>query len=159
MTRPSILGRATRAVVALAIVLVGMLAPAIVPTAAAAGPCGNRGHAYLVTQSGSVYLSGCQDDYRFGVPTVSLQRFDVVQLAGNRIQPGTPIDWSVYFSNGAVEGVTTTPAGNNTVVAQQLNQYYFTGSAPLGPVYFYASYQAAGGARYNYVHIATVQLR
>jgi hypothetical protein len=129
------------------------------PARAAAGPCGNLGQAYVITQSGTVYMSGCEGDQRFGVQTISLQRFDVVQLAGNGIKSGTPITFKLSVPDGSTETYTTTNAGKNTVVPQEPNSYFFKGTAPLGLYTFSANYTSANGKSVSNEPVVRVQLR
>lgn len=152
--------RIARLLTAFAVAMLATIAPALAATpASAAGPCGNLGHSYLITQSGSLYVSGCQGDQRFGVQTISLQRFDVVQLAGNNIRPRTSITFTIRVPDGSTQTIVTTAADGGGVVRQEPNTYFFTGSAPLGTYQFFSAYTAKTGAVVNSEHVVNVALR
>ena len=159
MNRLGILRRAPRLVAVLTLLIAALAASVVIAEPAhAAGPCGTLGHSYLITQSGSVNISGCQGDLRFGVGTINLRRFDVISLAGNRIRPGTPITWTAFRPDGVQEEKVTTNAGGNTVVRQEPNTYFFNGFAPPGTWAFFASYEAANGVDVDFEHVVNVQL-
>ncbi|WP_214105161.1 hypothetical protein [Acrocarpospora catenulata] len=133
----------------LALALATASGTALSATPASAAVCATLGHAYFIYPAdGFNYMSGFENDKRYGVPTIFAFRGSFFQVGGNGIKPGTPITFTAVTGMfGANSGAVTTNAGGNCVVNQVPNAFAI-GNVPNGTYTVRATYRAGNSGAF-----------
>ncbi|MFI6320400.1 hypothetical protein ACIBG8_22900 [Nonomuraea sp. NPDC050556] len=139
----------TSAALALTLVLGGGVALTAAPVHAAT--CATLGHAYFIYPvSGFNYMSGFENDQRYGVATITARRGDGFELGGNGIDPLSRITFRAASSGGMFAGsnrADSSLARSNCVVNQTSNRYTI-GNVPNGTYTITAEYTGGNTGKF-----------